>query len=69
MPARRARRAGKIPAVLYGHGTDPQHLELPGHDFAAVSWLSACLAIVSLLCAVALCSGHGQDATVVGLRR
>ncbi|EUA38601.1 ribosomal protein L25, Ctc-form [Mycobacterium avium subsp. avium 2285 (R)] len=31
-----ARRAGKIPAVLYGHGTDPQHLELPGHDFAAV---------------------------------
>ncbi|WP_062894911.1 50S ribosomal protein L25/general stress protein Ctc [Mycobacterium avium] len=34
--SRRARRAGKIPAVLYGHGTDPQHLELPGHDFAAV---------------------------------
>ena len=27
--ARRARRAGKIPAVLYGHGTDPQHLALP----------------------------------------
>jgi large subunit ribosomal protein L25 len=34
--SRRARRAGKIPAVLYGHGADPQHLELPGHDFAAV---------------------------------
>lgn len=34
--SRRARREGKIPAVLYGHGTDPQHLELPGHDFAAV---------------------------------
>lgn len=34
--SRRARRDGKIPAVLYGHGTDPQHLELPGHDFAAV---------------------------------
>jgi large subunit ribosomal protein L25 len=34
--SRRARRAGKIPAVLYGHGTPPQHLELPGHDFAAV---------------------------------
>ncbi|OHV06287.1 50S ribosomal protein L25/general stress protein Ctc [Mycobacterium talmoniae] len=34
--SRRARRAGKIPAVLYGHGTEPQHLELPGHDYAAV---------------------------------
>jgi len=30
--ARRTRRAGKIPAVLYGHGTDPQHISLPGHD-------------------------------------
>jgi large subunit ribosomal protein L25 len=34
--SRRARRDGKIPAVLYGHGADPQHLELPGRDFAAV---------------------------------
>jgi large subunit ribosomal protein L25 len=34
--SRRARRAGQIPAVLYGHGSDPQHLLLPGHDFAAV---------------------------------
>jgi large subunit ribosomal protein L25 len=34
--SRRARRDGKIPAVLYGHGADPQHLELPGHQFAAV---------------------------------
>ena len=34
--SRRARREGRIPAVLYGHGADPQHLELPGHDFAAV---------------------------------
>lgn len=34
--SRRARRDGKIPAVLYGHGSDPQHLELPAHDFAAV---------------------------------
>jgi large subunit ribosomal protein L25 len=30
--ARRARRAGKVPAVLYGHGTDTRHLSLPGHD-------------------------------------
>ena len=31
--ARRTRRAGKIPAVLYGHGADPQHLALPARDF------------------------------------
>ncbi|MBA9003543.1 50S ribosomal protein L25/general stress protein Ctc [Thermomonospora cellulosilytica] len=30
--ARRTRRAGKVPAVLYGHGTPPQHITLPGHD-------------------------------------
>lgn len=30
--ARRVRRADKIPAVVYGHGTDPQHIALPGHD-------------------------------------
>ncbi|SDG17315.1 50S ribosomal protein L25/general stress protein Ctc [Pseudonocardia oroxyli] len=34
--ARRTRNAGKIPAVLYGHGTDPQHLSLPSLEFAAV---------------------------------
>ena len=31
-PARRERRAGRVPAVVYGHGTDPQHVSLPGHD-------------------------------------
>jgi large subunit ribosomal protein L25 len=31
-PARRERRAGRVPAVLYGHGGDPRHLSLPGHD-------------------------------------
>lgn len=30
--ARRLRRADKVPAVLYGHGTDPVHLSLPGHE-------------------------------------
>jgi large subunit ribosomal protein L25 len=30
--ARRIRRADMVPAVLYGHGTDPQHISLPGHD-------------------------------------
>jgi large subunit ribosomal protein L25 len=30
--ARRVRRAHKVPAVLYGHGAEPQHYSLPGHD-------------------------------------
>ena len=30
--ARRTRRAGLVPAVLYGHGTDPVHLSMPGHE-------------------------------------
>ncbi len=30
--ARRTRRAQKVPAVLYGHGTEPRHLSLPGHE-------------------------------------
>ena len=30
--ARRIRRADQVPAVLYGHGTDPVHVTLPGHD-------------------------------------
>ena len=27
-----ARRAGKAPPVLYGHGAEPRHLDVPGHD-------------------------------------
>ncbi len=30
--ARRIRRQNKVPAVLYGHGVDPIHVSLPGHD-------------------------------------
>jgi large subunit ribosomal protein L25 len=30
--ARRVRRNGQVPAVIYGHGTDPTHIALPGHD-------------------------------------
>jgi large subunit ribosomal protein L25 len=30
--ARRERRAGRVPAVLYGHGTPTRHVSLPGHD-------------------------------------
>jgi large subunit ribosomal protein L25 len=31
--ARRTRRAGNVPAVLYGHGTDPRHISLPSRAF------------------------------------
>jgi large subunit ribosomal protein L25 len=34
--ARRIRRADKVPAVIYGHGNEPQHITLPGHD----TWLA-----------------------------
>jgi len=30
--ARRIRRDSKVPGVLYGHGSDPLHLTLPGHE-------------------------------------
>jgi large subunit ribosomal protein L25 len=31
--ARRTRRSGKIPAVIYGHGADPRHVSLPAREF------------------------------------
>jgi len=31
-PARRIRNDGRVPAVLYGHHTEPKHLSLPGHE-------------------------------------
>lgn len=30
--ARKARRAGQIPAVIYGHGDEPRHILLPNHE-------------------------------------
>lgn len=30
--ARRVRRAHQVPAVIYGHGADPQHVTVPGHE-------------------------------------
>ena len=32
--ARKLRAAGHIPAVIYGHGGEPQHVTLPGHETA-----------------------------------
>ena len=34
--ARKLRAAGRIPAVLYGHGTDPVHISLPGHEVSLI---------------------------------
>jgi len=34
--ARRLRAAGKIPAVIYGHGTEPIHVALPGHQVSLI---------------------------------
>ncbi len=34
--ARRTRRDGNVPAVLYGHGEAPQHLSVDAHAFAAI---------------------------------
>ncbi|MWJ26341.1 50S ribosomal protein L25/general stress protein Ctc [Clavibacter michiganensis] len=34
--ARKIRAIGKIPAVIYGHGTDPQHVTLPGHELMLI---------------------------------
>ncbi len=45
--ARRIRRADKIPAVLYGHGSDPVHITLPGHDtLLALRTANALLSVV-----------------------
>lgn len=32
--ARKLRATHKIPAVVYGHGTEPRHIALPGHETA-----------------------------------
>jgi large subunit ribosomal protein L25 len=34
--ARKIRALNKIPAVIYGHGTEPQHVTLPGHEVALI---------------------------------
>ena len=46
--SRQARREGKVPAVLYGHGAEPQHINLNAHDFAAVLRHSGTNAVLSL---------------------
>ncbi len=45
--ARKIRRADKIPAVMYGHGTAPVHITLPGHEtMLALKHTNALLTLV-----------------------
>lgn len=46
--ARRARRDGQVPAVLYGHGSDPKHLLLPNLELAAILRANGTNAIIDL---------------------
>ncbi|WP_129586804.1 50S ribosomal protein L25/general stress protein Ctc [Microterricola viridarii] len=34
--ARKIRAVGKIPAVIYGHGSEPQHVTLPAHQMGLI---------------------------------
>jgi large subunit ribosomal protein L25 len=34
--ARKLRALGKVPAVIYGHGTEPKHVSLPGHEISLI---------------------------------
>jgi large subunit ribosomal protein L25 len=45
---RRLRAAGELPANLYGHGSEPQHLELNAREFAAVLRHSGTNAVLSM---------------------
>lgn len=60
--ARRLRRAGQIPAVLYGHGADPLHVALPGHQTALA------LRVANALFSVEL-DGKSQLAVVKDVQR
>jgi len=35
--ARKLRQAGKVPAVIYGHGEEPTHVSLPAHEMMLVA--------------------------------
>ena len=46
--SRRLRREGKVPAVIYGHGTEPKHLLLPNLELAAILRANGTNAIIDL---------------------
>lgn len=47
--ARRTRRAGNVPAVLYGHQSDPQHLAVNAQEFAAILRAHGTNAVLNLV--------------------
>lgn len=47
--ARRTRRAGKIPAVIYGHGGATRHVALPAHEFATAVRRHGANALLTLI--------------------
>lgn len=55
--ARRTRREGKVPGVLYGHGTEPVHLALPGHDLMMALKTSNVLLTLDI-------AGKGQELAI-----
>jgi large subunit ribosomal protein L25 len=61
--ARRTRRAGLVPAVLYGHGTDPVHLSLPGHE------LQLALRVANAVLEISIDSGKTQLALAKQVQR
>lgn len=46
--ARRARRAGNVPAVIYGHGENPRHLSVSAREFATILRASGTNAVIDL---------------------
>ncbi|WP_431034394.1 50S ribosomal protein L25/general stress protein Ctc [Streptomyces sp. P6-2-1] len=46
--ARRIRRESKVPAVIYGHGTEPVHVTVPGHELMMALKTSNVLLAVEL---------------------
>lgn len=61
--ARRTRRAGLVPAVIYGHGTDPVHLSLPAHE------LSLALRVANAVLNISVDGGKPQLALAKQVQR
>jgi large subunit ribosomal protein L25 len=61
--ARRTRRAGLVPAVIYGHGTDPVHLSLPAHE------LSLALRVANAVLNISVDGGKSQLALAKQVQR
>lgn len=63
--ARRTRRAGQIPAVLYGHGLEPRHLMLPALEFATAIRYGGMTQVLTIL----LPDGSAQTALPKAIQR